>query len=142
MSKINTYVGSDGKIHFTNSAGADSVLPFKSSSEGYPKSSYSYYSAVSGAGDWTSKTVTVGTGFKIGIIYFVNICATVDGVNPLSGVTFSGASNLWQVIYTLKNHKNYCAFIKPTSTTVNMTIKSPYANTDRYYVWYFYQYNT
>ena len=30
MSKINTYVGSDGKIHFTNSAGADSALPFSS----------------------------------------------------------------------------------------------------------------
>ena len=27
-SKINTYVGTDGKIHFTNSAGADSVLNF------------------------------------------------------------------------------------------------------------------
>ena len=29
-SNINTYVGEDGKIHFTNSAGADSVLNFSS----------------------------------------------------------------------------------------------------------------
>lgn len=30
MKKIKTYVGSDGKIHFVDSTGADSVLPFKS----------------------------------------------------------------------------------------------------------------
>ena len=28
MTGINVYVGSDGKIHFKNSAGADSALPF------------------------------------------------------------------------------------------------------------------
>lgn len=28
LNNIKTYVGSDGKLHFTNSAGADSVLPF------------------------------------------------------------------------------------------------------------------
>lgn len=28
ISKIKTYVGSDGKLHFVDSAGADSVLPF------------------------------------------------------------------------------------------------------------------
>ena len=29
-SKIKTYVGDDGKLHFVNSAGADTVLPFSS----------------------------------------------------------------------------------------------------------------
>lgn len=33
LGKVNTYVGSDGKLHFTNSAGADTVLPFKSASD-------------------------------------------------------------------------------------------------------------
>lgn len=41
-SKIKTYVGDDGLIHFTNSAGADSVLPFNS---GVSKISISYLSA-------------------------------------------------------------------------------------------------
>lgn len=30
LSKVNTYVGSDGKLHFVNSAGADTVLNFSS----------------------------------------------------------------------------------------------------------------
>ena len=33
--KINVYVGNDGKIHFTNKAGADSVLPFSKGTEGF-----------------------------------------------------------------------------------------------------------
>lgn len=30
LARVNTYVGNDGKLHFTNSAGADSVLNFSS----------------------------------------------------------------------------------------------------------------
>ena len=30
MGKVKTYVGSDGKLHFTDASGADSVLPFSS----------------------------------------------------------------------------------------------------------------
>lgn len=30
LSKVRIYVGSDGKLHFVNSAGADTVLPFSS----------------------------------------------------------------------------------------------------------------
>lgn len=30
MKKIKTYVGTDGKLHFIDATGADSVLPFKS----------------------------------------------------------------------------------------------------------------
>lgn len=134
--RIKTYVGSDSKLHFTDATGADSVLPFSSSS--VPQSSPSYSSSVSGAGDWYSKTVTVGSSFNTSKLYYVELQATVDGVNPLSSIAYSGATVMWSTIRTLINHKFYAAFIKPTSTTVNMTISSPYANTDRSYSWWFY----
>lgn len=35
IGNISVYVGDDGKIHFKNSAGADTALNFKSYSEGY-----------------------------------------------------------------------------------------------------------
>lgn len=31
MAKVRIYVGTDGKLHFTNSGGADTVLPFNNS---------------------------------------------------------------------------------------------------------------
>lgn len=52
------YVGSDGKIHFTNRAGADSALPFSSQfSNKIIAAAYLYYVAGSGAGG-TFDTVT------------------------------------------------------------------------------------
>ena len=47
ISKVRTYVGSDGKLHFVNSAGADSALPFSRQTKVY---SYSV--------DLTSTTTT------------------------------------------------------------------------------------
>lgn len=35
LNNVRTYVGEDGKLHFVNSAGADSVLPFKKYEDGY-----------------------------------------------------------------------------------------------------------
>ena len=113
---------------------------FLRSTGNYPTSAGAISGSVSGAGDWYSKTVTVSTGFNTKKIYFVNMTATVDSVNPLSAVSFSGATTLWQAIHALKNQRDYTAFIQPTSSTIVMTISSPYANTDRYYYWAFYPY--
>lgn len=115
-------------------------VPAKPTTRNYPSSSAAFSSYVTGAGDWYSKTVAIGTTFNTSKIYFVEMTATVDDYNPLTGVTFSGATVLWSNIFTLKNHKNYCAFIKPTSTTVNMTISTGYPASDRVYSWYFYPY--
>ena len=41
MSKVKTYVGSDGKLHFVNSAGADSVLNFSSATKRF-REAYKY----------------------------------------------------------------------------------------------------
>ena len=50
---VNVYVGSDGKLHFVNSGGADSVLPFSSGVEFLD----SKYTATSG--QWLEYTYTV-----------------------------------------------------------------------------------
>ena len=47
-SKIKTYVGTDGKLHFVNKAGADSVLNFSSGGSDISKAKYMYGNGTSG----------------------------------------------------------------------------------------------
>jgi len=60
MGKVRVYVGSDGKLHFVDSAGADTVLPFKNSF--IPESaqraySYSYVNSLSIIPNFTGKAL-------------------------------------------------------------------------------------
>lgn len=54
--RINVYVGSDGKLHFVNKAGADSVLPFNSG-----KTSYSVHFWMYDDGDGSSSSFVIPT---------------------------------------------------------------------------------
>ena len=59
LGKVRTYVGSDGKLHFVDASGADTVLPFKRSLNvvEVPLSSLSLYHATFAA--------------EIGSVYFI-----------------------------------------------------------------------
>lgn len=69
MKKIKTYVGTDGKLHFIDATGADSVLPFKNGVSAIP--------TIIANGSWTWGTatnthnvnVTLPTGYEIFIVY-------------------------------------------------------------------------
>lgn len=45
LTNVRTYVGEDGKLHFVDSAGADSVLPFKKYEDGYNAGQSAGYNA-------------------------------------------------------------------------------------------------
>lgn len=60
MSKIKVYVGSDGKLHFVNSGGADTVLPFSRMASGQE--------AVGTPG----RTITINCGFRPNRVFTYN----------------------------------------------------------------------
>lgn len=82
ISKIKTYVGSDGKLHFVDSAGADSVLPFKSNN------------LVTGKA--TSNNYKVNFGKDKQIQGFV-IMASLDGLT--TNATYIRSFNASKVLY-------------------------------------------
>lgn len=66
LAKIKTYVGSDGKLHFVDSEGADSVLPFSSAIEIYRNGMFE--TACSGYTSNDGKYFTLQTSAKTTII--------------------------------------------------------------------------
>lgn len=67
LTNVNIYVGDDGKLHFVDSEGADSVLPFSNKSD----LSAEYFDKLTGGTDGgsttQSKTFTVGKSIEKGI---------------------------------------------------------------------------
>lgn len=49
LDRVNVYVGSDGKLHFVNSGGADTALPFRGSG-------IAYIACVSSGGSYPNNT--------------------------------------------------------------------------------------
>lgn len=88
MSKINTYVGSDGNIHFTNSAGADSVLPFSKGA------TVSLLGTISGV---RTSTYSVPSGTTTSNIYVVidTVSGSARGDGAWSGVSASKSGALY-----------------------------------------------
>ena len=61
LAKVKVYVGSDGKLHFVNSGGADSVLPFSRTASG---SEY--------VGD-AGRIITINCGFRPNRVFTYNL---------------------------------------------------------------------
>ena len=126
--KIKTYVGSDGKIHFVDSAGADTALNFSSGgvvnsvtgiSEGYTGSSI-------------STTVTNGKIYMIiaGLRWVTDGNVTFSGGTILhnsSRGALSKGMSWWHTIYT--------TIIKATSTTLKTTYSTHDADYNTYSIY-------
>lgn len=85
---VNVYVGSDGKLHFTNSGGADSVLPFSSINAVEDISSKLTAYASQNHGFRSTESLA---GYK-----YVIVCATYQGGKSANFTTFSGCSCMIQ----------------------------------------------
>ena len=88
IARINIYVGSDGKLHFTDKDGADSVLPFSliNAVENISSKLTAYASQNHGFRSTESLT-----GYK-----YVIVCATYQGGKSANFTTFSGCSCMIQ----------------------------------------------
>lgn len=91
INKVKTYVGSDGKLHFTDASGADSVLPFssglskaysstsKTSSKSYTITADGTYTIIAvGSKTWMTVDTLEISGFTADISQF----STNDGSSP------------------------------------------------------------
>ena len=79
MSKVKTYVGSDGKLHFVNSAGADTALNFSS---GLSDSKYATLFNGNGTqiGNWSSTDSTKYTMVSSGKVYLAGYCTNTGSM--------------------------------------------------------------
>lgn len=76
LTSVNVYVGSDGKIHFTNRSGADSALPFNKGVDSMSVPSYSMVSI-----------------FKTGTAYSTNLKFSKSVNIKVTGLTYSANTN-------------------------------------------------
>ena len=133
LGNVNVYVGSDKKIHFVNSAGADSVLPFNNLNgqmgvaicASWQTTSGTYKSATLPAGTYLCGTSVCGNPATYGGIASATI--TINGSSVCHCQTDSGGTNANTsgtgagcYRHSYITHK----ITAPSTVTANVTIKN------------------
>ncbi len=109
ISSIKTYVGGDGKLHFTDGTGADTVLPFSGTAVTY----HDFTPTISNS---------VVTNLTVGKQYVLMVQVGTDSgysVNPCSNYKISPANTAMA-----GNYKCFLVAFKATSTSA--TVSWPY----------------
>ena len=107
LTNINTYVGKDKKLHFVDSSGADTVLPFKSYDQGYAQ----------GVTDADNRANANSTNYKTGYNNGYNAGKSDGALTGVSGCCIAG----WRSIDTYSNNQWVSGWtgVNPNYFTVN-----------------------
>ena len=107
LTNINTYVGKDKKLHFVDSSGADTVLPFKSYDQGYAQ----------GVTDADNRANANSTNYKTGYNNGYNAGKSDGALTGVSGCCIAG----WRSIDAYSNNQWVSGWtgVNPNYFTVN-----------------------
>ena len=126
LAKVKVYVGGDGKLHFVNSGGADSVLPF---SKSYTLPQMVFQIQDSGGSDDLSKLYLPLLGAsKVSFTFWKN-----NYGSPTATINYSDGST--QQVFSLgrgQTQKNYD--VNLTKEAVNIYFTLPYDSTVAHYI--------
>ena len=120
---MNVYVGGDGKLHFVNSGGADSVLPFRSDE-------VAMFEIIIPNTQDIVVTITDKLGFKdVPNVIFVSAAngLTIDAIyNPYKTITTEAKTKVKLCAYSPNQTIEYreVAEVFPTITKDSVTIKA------------------